>query len=264
MTAKPLELKFWGVRGSIPTPVADNLGYGGNTACITVRLASHPLLILDAGTGIRSLSDTIAIDEPLNLFLTHFHWDHIQGIPSFAPIQNATIYSSAEPADLERILAAQMQPPYYPVPMPKTLSYRQIERQGTRIGDLEVRPFPLHHPNGATGYRIESTNASIVYASDHEHGDAAADAILRDHARNADILIYDAQYTPEEYEHRRGWGHSTWREAVKLAHKAGVRQLILFHHDPQRTDRDLDAIVQEAQQEFPNTIAAREGWSTSL
>jgi ribonuclease BN (tRNA processing enzyme) len=132
------------------------------------------------------------------------------------------------------------------------------------IGDLEVRPFPLHHPNGATGYRIESSNAAIVYASDHEHGDAATDAILLEYSRDADILIYDAQYTPKEYEQRRGWGHSTWREAVRLAQEASVRQLILFHHDPLRTDRELDAIVREAQQEFPNTIAAREGWSTSL
>jgi len=258
-----LELTFWGVRGSIPTPVAENLGYGGNTACIAIRYAGQPLLIFDAGTGIRSLGDTITNAEPLNLFLTHFHWDHIQGIPSFAPIQNAAIHSGVAPADLERILAAQMHPPYYPVPMPANPAYRQIHKPA-RIGALEVRPFPLHHPNGATGYRIESSNAAIVYASDHEHGDASADAGLLESARDADVLIYDAQYTPEEYQRRRGWGHSTWREAVTLARGARVRQLILFHHDPWRTDHELDAIVREAQQEFPNTIAAREGWSTRL
>jgi phosphoribosyl 1,2-cyclic phosphodiesterase len=257
-----LDLTFWGVRGTIPTPVAGNLGYGGNTACIAIRYAGQPLLIFDAGTGIRSLGNTLSNDEPVNLFLTHFHWDHIQGIPSFAPIQNATIHSSAEPADLERILADQMRPPYYPVPMPGNLEYRKIDK--ISIGDLLVRPFPLHHPNGATGYRIESPDAAIVYASDHEHGNAPTDAAVRDNTREADILIYDAQYTPEEYELRRGWGHSTWREAVKLAQETGVRQLILFHHDPLRTDRELDAIVREAQQEFPNTIAAKEGWSTSL
>jgi phosphoribosyl 1,2-cyclic phosphodiesterase len=258
-----LDLTFWGVRGTIPTPTPENLGYGGNTACIAIRLAGQPLLIFDAGTGIRALGNTLSETEPLNLFLTHFHWDHIQGVPSFTPIQNATIHSSAAPVDLERILVAQMQPPYYPVPRPATLAYRQNSGI-THLGDLDVRPFPLHHPNGATGYRIESSNAAIVYASDHEHGDASTDAALRDHARDADILIYDAQYTPKEYEHRRGWGHSTWREAAKLAQDAHVRQLILFHHDPQRTDRELDSIVREAQQEFPNTIAAREGWSTSL
>lgn len=196
--------------------------------------------------------------------MTHFHWDHIQGIPSFAPIRNATIYSGVDPAELERLLAAQMQPPYYPVPMPEDLEYQQIVMVSSRVGDLVIRPFPLHHPNGATGYRIESPGATIVYASDHEHGDVRCDGILRSFAALADILIYDAQYTPEEYEHRRGWGHSTWREAVKLVKETGVRQLVLFHHDPFRTDRQVDAIVREAQQEFPNTIAAREGWSASL
>ena len=257
-----IELTFWGVRGSIPTPVAENLGYGGNTACISVRCDDQPLVILDAGTGIRALGNTLSETEPVHLFLTHFHWDHIQGIPWFAPLQDGAIYSSADPAELERILAAQMCPPYYPVPMPANLNYRKIS-EGS-IGDLVVRPFALHHPNGATGYRIESSSVSIVYASDHEHGDATADATLREYASDADILIYDAQYTPEEYEQRRGWGHSTWREAVKLAQDTHVRQLILFHHDPLRTDRALDAIVREAQQEFPNTIAAREGWSTGL
>jgi ribonuclease BN (tRNA processing enzyme) len=127
-----------------------------------------------------------------------------------------------------------------------------------------IRPFPLHHPNGATGYRIESPDGCIVYASDHEHGDSAIDAIVREYARDADILIYDAQYTPNEYEQRRGWGHSTWREAVKVARAAHVKQLILFHHDPLRTDKQLAAIVHEAQEEFRNTIAAQEGWSTRV
>jgi phosphoribosyl 1,2-cyclic phosphodiesterase len=258
-----LDLTFWGVRGSIPTPVPENLGFGGNTACIVLRFPGHPLLILDAGSGIRSLGNTLINQTTLHLFLTHFHWDHIQGIPFFAPIYDpscdTTIHSSADPADLERILAAQMLPPYYPVPMPK-LEYRQNDTTGTRIGDLLIRPFPLHHPNGATGYRVESPDASIVYASDHEHGNPEADAVLRRHANSADILIYDAQYTPEEYKHRQGWGHSTWLEGAKLAREAHVKQLILFHHDPLRTDRQLDAIVREAQMEFTDTIAAKEGW----
>src|SRR5271165_1606241 len=122
-----IELTFWGVRGSIPTPVAENLGYGGNTACISIRSAGQPVIILDAGTGIRALGNTLSETEPAHLFLTHFHWDHIQGIPSFAPLQNTTIYSSADPAELERILAAQMQPPYYPVEMPASLKYQKIE-----------------------------------------------------------------------------------------------------------------------------------------
>jgi phosphoribosyl 1,2-cyclic phosphodiesterase len=257
----PLDLTFWGVRGSIPTPVTENLGYGGNTACLTIRYADQPVLIFDAGTGIRALGNTLAHDAQVHLFLTHFHWDHIQGIPFFVPLQHATIHSSSDPEDLERILAAQMHHPYYPISMPSNLTYRQ---NGAEIGDVRIRPFPLHHPNGATGYRVESPDRSIVYASDHEHGNPSADATLREYAQDADVLIYDAQYTPEEYEHRRGWGHSTWREAVKLAHAANVKQLILFHHDPARSDRQLEAIVRDAQAEFENTIAAKEGWSTRM
>ncbi len=262
-----LDLTFWGVRGSIPTPVAENLGFGGNTACLTIRYGDQPLLIFDAGTGIRALGNSLS-DLNVHLFLTHFHWDHIQGIPYFAPIYNPdcdiTIHSSAEPADLQQILSAQMKPPYYPVATQANISYQQNDPMAIRLGDLVIRPFPLHHPNGATGYRIESPDASIVYASDHEHGNSAIDAILRTAAHRADILIYDSQYTPEEYEHRRGWGHSTWREGVKLARSVDVKQLILFHHDPLRTDQQLAAIVENAQAEFEHTIAAKEGWSARL
>ena len=258
----PLELTFWGVRGSIPTPVAENLRFGGNTACIEIRLPGHPAVIFDAGSGIRSLGNTLPERTPVHLFLTHFHWDHIQGIPFFAPLYRpdceTAIYSSADPAELQRILAAQMQPPYYPIAMPAA-NYRENDPTGTRIGELLIRPFPLHHPNGATGYRIEAPGSIIVYASDHEHGDPETDGTLREQAHNADILIYDAQYTPAEYEQRRGWGHSTWLEAARVARDAGVGRLILFHHDPQRTDAQLDAIVRDAQSEFQNTSAAREG-----
>lgn len=262
-----MELTFWGVRGSIPTPVAENLGFGGNTACLTIRDAGLPLLIFDAGSGIRSLGNTLT-DARVHIFLTHFHWDHIQGLPYFAPVYDPhcaiTIHSSHEAADLERLLTAQMKPPYYPVETQAQMGYQKIHAAGARIGDVLVRPFALNHPNGATGYRIESAGRAIVYASDHEHGDAAADSVLREYAHGADVLIYDAQYTPEEYVHHRGWGHSTWRQGTLLARDAGVKQLILFHHDPLRSDWDLAQVVLDAQQEFENTSGAREGWSISV
>src|SRR5580698_10414557 len=165
----PLELTFWGVRGSIPTPVAENLRFGGNTACIEIRLPGHPSVIFDAGSGIRSLGHTLPDRTPVHLFLTHFHWDHIQGIPFLAPLYRpdceTAIYSSADPAELQRILGAQMLPPYYPIAMPAA-NYCKNEPAGVLIGDLLIRPFPLHHPNGATGYRIEASGSTIVYASD--------------------------------------------------------------------------------------------------
>ncbi|MFN7919456.1 MAG: MBL fold metallo-hydrolase [Bryobacteraceae bacterium] len=268
MAATSLDLTFWGVRGSIPTPSPENLAFGGNTACLAIRTGGDPPIIFDAGTGIRALGNELGEAKALHIFLTHFHWDHIQGLPSFKPLFNShcatTIHSTADPAELERILAAQMRRPYFPVPMPAHVAYRKVEHEGTRIGDLLIRPFPLHHPGGATGYRIESSNATIVYATDHEHGDPESDALLLQNADHADVLIYDAQYTPAEYEHQRGWGHSTWREAVQFAQRARVKRLILFHHDPNRTDEQLARIVSEAQSEFANTTAATEGSTLQL
>jgi ribonuclease BN (tRNA processing enzyme) len=155
-----------------------------------------------------------------------------------------------------------MRSPYFPVDL-SALRGRyeccRIESEGMPWGDLCIKPFPLRHPGGATGYRIQSPTACIVYASDHEHGDEVYDATLRKYAAGADILIYDAQYTPEEYTKRQGWGHSTWLAGARIAREAGVRQLLLFHHDPGHDDVALDEIVRRAGAEFENTTGAREG-----
>ncbi len=131
-------------------------------------------------------------------------------------------------------------------------------------GALRVTPFPVNHPQGATGFHIESEGASIVYATDHEHGDSALDDGLRKVARGADLLIYDSQYTPEEYEGKRGWGHSTWRQALSFAKETGVKQVLLFHHDPGHTDEQLDRIAEAANEEMPNVVMAKEGWVLEL
>ena len=273
--ANQLEMRFWGVRGSIPTPVAANLAYGGNTPCLEVRYPGLPPLIFDGGSGIRALGLSLLGEFPTggecHVFFTHFHWDHIQGVPFFLPVYRADwrihFHSTREPAVLETFLGDQMRAPYFPVTMPAVQAERDhghVAPGGYVLGRVHVRPIALHHPNGANGYRIDAGGRSIVYATDHEHGNEAIDRGFIEQASGADILIYDSQYTPEEYEQRRGWGHSTWEQGVRIAREADVGQLVLFHHDPLRSSDALDEIVRAAQAQFPNTIGAMEGWSAAL
>lgn len=270
-----MHLRLWGVRGSIPTPVAENLRYGGNTSCIEIRHGNLPPLIFDAGSGLRALGQSLLSEfaggGECIVFFTHFHWDHIQGLPFFAPLYRSdwkmTFHAVQDAALTDRLLGGQMCEPYFPVRMPAVaadLDYREVEVGGLVLGDLSIRPFQLRHPSGANGYRIDSGAGSIVYATDHEHGDSAIDANLVSVAAGADVLIYDAQYTTAEYASRRGWGHSTWEEAVRMATAAGVKQLVLFHHDPLRSDDAMDSIVEDARSGFANCIGAREGWCAAV
>lgn len=271
-----MRLRFWGVRGSIPTPQFENLEFGGNTACVEVRLPGGDVLVFDGGTGIRDLGLLLTrefSDRPmdLNVLLTHFHWDHIQGIPFFAPLYSplntVTFHGHGALGNPEKMLGGQMQEPYFPVGLElaaATKRFVEVGRSSFQIGSATIRPFPLNHPQGAIGYRIEYEGASIVYATDLEHGNEELDRLLRDFAGGADLLVYDAQYTPEEYEAHRGWGHSTWLEATRVASDAGVRRLILFHHDPSHDSKRTKDIVRQAQALFPDTIAAQEGWVMDL
>jgi len=265
-----LEVTFRGVRGSVPTPVAENLGYGGNTSCIEVRSGGGQTLLIDGGTGVRTAGAALIREagQPkttVHLLFTHFHWDHIQGLPFFAPLYSAEnevlFYSGLRPGGLREALEVQMSSPYYPIPLERLAAKRtfaEVTRE-FQLGEVSIHPFPLNHPQGATGFRIECGGAVVVHASDNEHGDPRFDSLLIDHARNADVLIYDAQYTPEEYPSKRGWGHSTWKEGARVAREAAVKRLVLFHHDPLRSDADLSEIVTQARREFENTDAATEG-----
>lgn len=266
-----LQLKFWGVRGSTPTPQIENLSYGGNTSCLEVRLPNDEVFIFDGGTGIRSLGLSL-VEEfkkkklDLKLFLTHFHWDHIQGIPFFAPLYNpenkVSFHSFRTPEGLEGMLKGQMTTPYFPVSfefLPAKTDFFEIGKGEVRYGDVRISPFQMNHPQGAIGYRIERKGAVIVYASDLEHGHKQLDQVVREYAQDADILIYDAQYTPEEYKNHVGWGHSTWLEGTRVANEAKAKQLILFHHDPSHSDQMFFNVVQEARLHFGNTLGAKEG-----
>lgn len=268
-----MKLKVWGARGSTPTPEPANARYGGNTSCVEVRLANGTVLIFDCGSGLRGLGKSLKEEfgpDPIvgYIFLTHFHWDHIQGIPFFPPLYkqgNAFFFHSVslKAEELQGAVEGQMVSPYFPVNMSIMGAVRNFYDIGTEQVDIHgavLSSAQLHHPQGCVTYRIEADGGSLVYATDHEHGSAVHDENVRRIARGADVFIYDAQYTPEEYEReKKGWGHSTWVEGVKIAQEAAVGKLVLFHHDPDRNDRMLDNIVREARRQFPNTLAASEG-----
>jgi phosphoribosyl 1,2-cyclic phosphodiesterase len=263
-----LQVRFHGVRGTTPTPVAANLGHGGNTPCVQILNPAHPetALLLDAGTGLHALGHELRQTPPTatHIFFSHFHWDHIQGLPVFLPLYEKSahlhLHSTYSTDHLHRTLRLQHAAPYFPVDfneLPAKLTFHQT-LACAQIDDLNLEPFALHHPGGSTGFRISNAHSAIVYATDHEPGNAAADDRLLAAARNADILILDAQYTPDEYTAHIGWGHGTWKHAAQIARAAGVKQLVLFHHDPHHDDDALQQIVAEARTHFPNTIAAAE------
>ena len=278
MSDKIFEVKFWGVRGSIAAPGAETARVGGNTSSLEIRCGESRIL-LDAGTGLRRLGDSLLAEKkPISatLLLSHFHWDHIQGLPFFVPAYvpstSLDIVGGNVRSSLRDALVHQMTDPVFPVRFDELggkLTTRDV-RYGDRfdIGDAHVRVGKGNHPGGVLAYRIEHGGKSIVYATDTEHF-ACVDPDLRAFAKGADIMIYDAQYTPEEYagkigRSRVGWGHSTFVAAAELAREADVGKLVLFHHDPQRTDAAVDEIEQRAQLLFTNTVAAREGASVVL
>jgi len=252
------------------------MGVGGNTSCLEVRLPGGEVLIVDGGTGARQLGLTLAAEASvkpthLHLFLTHFHWDHIQGLPFFHPLyskeNSVTFYSMKAPEETREILEGQMYVPYFPVDfrfLPARRNFVSVSGQTFRFGEVEVGNFPLHHPQGCHGFSFSYRGRKLVFASDLEHGDPDLDAILLEVAHNADILIFDAQFTPEEYEKRRGWGHSTWFQATEVAKKAGAKKLLLFHHDPAHSDEELKSILSQARARFKETYLAVEGESHGI
>ncbi len=268
-----MRLKFWGVRGSTPTPERRNSGYGGNTPCLEVRLDNRTILILDCGSGMRALGKSLMREFGENplvayVFLTHFHWDHIQGIPFFLPLYragNAFFFHSVSQAGVElaRAVEAQMITPYFPVDMSIMAAVRHFYEIGTEainINQAIITTAELNHPQGSVAYRIEADGASLVYATDTEPGSEVHDRNVRTLATGADVFIYDCQYTPEQLQGpKKGWGHSSWQEGVKIAQEAGAKQLVLFHHDPDHDDAFVDQLVAQARHQFPNSIAAAEG-----
>jgi phosphoribosyl 1,2-cyclic phosphodiesterase len=264
-------VKFWGVRGSIPTPGPSTLKYGGNTSCVEMRCGER-LLIFDAGSGLRelglALSKGPAVDA--DLFMSHTHHDHLLGLPFFIPAfqkQNKfRIWDGHLQPDrtIESVVRAFMADPLFPVPLEifgAEVTFRDFSAGDTLspCPGITVRTAALNHPNRATGYRVEYAGKSACYVTDTEHVPGAPDANVLALIADADLLIYDATYTDEEFPRYKGWGHSTWQEAVRLAKAARVKTVALFHHDPSHDDAMLDDIGAAAVREFPGAIVAREG-----
>jgi phosphoribosyl 1,2-cyclic phosphodiesterase len=282
MTVPIAKLSFWGVRGSTPTVDPATWRYGGNTPCLELVAPDRTQFILDCGTGLRMLGSRWAAPDAgrfpeTHIFVTHYHWDHIQGIPFFSPLyaQNNEFHFYSFRSkflgrdSLKQVFETQMALPYFPVDMSAMNAKRKFQEvaggDSFTIGENKITTRWLNHPQGCLGFRIETPAGIVVYATDNEPGDAKLDASLRELAADADIFINDAQFTPEQLETtRRGWGHSTWLEGVRVAREMNAKTLVLFHHDPDSTDRMVDTILRQAREEFDSVFAASEGMVITL
>jgi phosphoribosyl 1,2-cyclic phosphodiesterase len=288
-----MRVTFWGTRGSIATPGPATVGYGGNTSCVEVRCGEH-VLIFDAGTGIRPLGTRLAAEfagRPLtvHLFVSHTHWDHIQGfpffLPAYSPATTIHVYGAAQARPLEKVLRGQMDPDYFPVALgdlSSTIHVHEFRGRPFAIGDTTVTGMYLNHPGMTVGYRVARAGTSVVYATDNEpyrhtlehlgqralpgrHFGRQLDAELIEFVAGADLYIGEAQYTDEEYPAKIGWGHSALSATVEVALAARVRRLALFHHDPMHGDEVVSLMVERARAliaERGGTLecfAAREG-----
>ncbi len=269
-------MRFWGVRGSIACPGPRFVRYGGNTSCIEVRLDGR-LLVFDAGSGLKPLGDQLIGGPPLDadLFLSHTHVDHIQGLPFFAPIfdkQNTFRVWAAHlqgGIHLHDVLCKYMAAPLFPVP--PDIFAAKVTYRDFAVGEV-LAPMPgaqlttaaLNHPNGATGYRLDFKGRSFCYVTDTEHLEGRSDSNILGLVADADVMVYDSTYDDTEFARYRGWGHSTWQEALRIGEQAGVKRVVIFHHDPGHDDDKMDAIAAAAERLRPGTLVAREGMELTL
>lgn len=266
---------FWGVRGSIACSGGAFVRYGGNTACVEARIGGASF-VFDAGTGLMPLGRRMAEAEPstCHILLSHAHWDHICGFPFFGPCYDARwrihVHAGNMAADggVRQVLMGQMQAPYFPVPlsaMAADIRFADFDPgESLTLGEgVTVKTAPLNHPGGCTGYRLEWAGKSLAYITDSELVPGCNDAAVA-LMRGVDLVLFDATYTEAEYESRKGWGHSTWQDAVRHARAAGAKQLALIHHDPAHDDEFMQEVERAAQARWPHVFVAREGTTVVL
>jgi phosphoribosyl 1,2-cyclic phosphodiesterase len=275
-------VKFWGVRGSIPTPGAGTVRYGGNTSCIEVRVGGQ-IIILDAGTGLRPLGTALLAEfdgKPLNLtlLLTHTHWDHIQGLPFFGPIYNSRCRLKIWGCEgarkgLTSILTGQMESTYFPVAfdaLPSNIEIQELKKYDFRVGSIRVKAMRANHPGVCVGYKLFTPHGTFAYFPDNESRAGGPDRDMIEFLRGVDVLILDSQYDSAEYKQHAGWGHGCVDDSVELALRAGVKSLFLFHHEPDHSDKQMDALLKHArklvakQKSKMHVDAAREGMVIEL
>lgn len=267
-----MKIKFYGTRGSIPVCNRDYQAFGGDTTCVLVQTQNN-IGILDAGTGIRQLGkDLVSCKDydckQIYMAFSHFHWDHIQGFPFFLPAYDkdrkiiiSVIGKSNEHLNIQEILGGQMKQEYFPVPMKQMgakMRFSHINSDEYKSSKFNVRASEHIHPGGAYTYRIDSEGKSVVYCTDVEHPDGIDERVV-EIAENADVLIHEAQYTSEELKYKKGWGHSSYEQAIEVARLANVKKLFITHHDPDHNDSFLSEEELKCKYLFDDVSFARDG-----
>ncbi len=270
-----MKIKLWGTRGSLASPGPDTLRYGGNTSCVSVQGQEGTLLVLDAGTGIRLLAQSLPADVKLvHILLTHLHMDHVQGLPFFAPLRRPGVEvhiwgPASTTQSLSTRLLRYLSPPLFPVSvreLPCDLHFHELPVGTVEMGEFAVDAQLVIHPNPTVGYRIQEAGLTMTYLPDHEPALGVRKFPFNrtwtsgyDLARGADVLIHDAQYTMSEYQDRVGFGHSTIEQAIQFATQTGAQRVIPFHHDPTHSDDFLDSLVADAMDRLQPRVAVVPG-----